>query len=392
MGDHLTIHPALEALTRRWKDERTDRLARRHLDPADFEELAAAGFLRFPVPTGFGGLFEGAAASTRPMCEALRTLARGDPSVALVSAMHPAVVGYWSNTEPVGQPAWDAQREAVFASALAGKQWGTITSEPGSGGDIALTKTVAEPDDGVDVGLPGRPCRLSGQKHFGSGSGIADYMITTAVMAGDDEPSMFAMDTTDRSWDGRAGMKLLAEWDGMGMKATQSHAMTLDGAPAVRLEFDGSLQVLAGNNVAFVSCLFTSVVLGVLDEAIATAKTILGPKIDGLRAYERAEWTRAESGYWLAVQAYEGGLRAVESGDAATAVHGSLRAKQTSAELAEEVMLRLTRVVGGGAFSQRSPFAHWFEDVRALGFLRPPWALAYDMLFDTSTWGPAPGA
>ena len=47
-------------------------------------------------------------------------------------------------------------------------------------------------------------------------------------------------------------------------------------------------------------------------------------------------------------------------------------------------MLRLTRVLGGGTFSRRSPFAHWFEDVRALGFLRPPWGLAYDTLFATS--------
>ncbi len=42
------------------------------------------------------------------------------------------------------------------------------------------------------------------------------------------------------------------------------------------------------------------------------------------------------------------------------------------------------RIHGGSTFSRRSPFAHWFEDVRALGFLRPPWALAYDTLFTTS--------
>jgi hypothetical protein len=41
-------------------------------------------------------------------------------------------------------------------------------------------------------------------------------------------------------------------------------------------------------------------------------------------------------------------------------------------------------VIGGGTFSRRSPFSSWFEDVRALGFLRPPWGLAYDGLFGTS--------
>jgi len=64
--------------------------------------------------------------------------------------------------------------------------------------------------------------------------------------------------------------------------------------------------------------------------------------------------------------------------------HDAVRAKQAVAELAEQTLMRLTRVLGGGTFSQRSPFAHWFEDVRALGFLRPPWGLAYDTLFATS--------
>jgi alkylation response protein AidB-like acyl-CoA dehydrogenase len=66
------------------------------------------------------------------------------------------------------------------------------------------------------------------------------------------------------------------------------------------------------------------------------------------------------------------------------ALHDALRAKECVAELAEQVLLRLTRVLGGGTYSQRSPFARWFEDVRALGFLRPPWGLAYDSMFGTS--------
>jgi hypothetical protein len=84
------------------------------------------------------------------------------------------------------------------------------------------------------------------------------------------------------------------------------------------------------------------------------------------------------------VQAYEGALRAVTSGDAAHSVHATLRAKTAVAELAESALGRVARVVGGGTFSRRSPFAAWFEDVRALGFLRPPWGLAYDNLFLTS--------
>ena len=83
------------------------------------------------------------------------------------------------------------------------------------------------------------------------------------------------------------------------------------------------------------------------------------------------------------MQAYEGSLRAIEAGEP-TAMFAALCAKETVAELAEATLGRLARVIGGGAFSRRSPFAHWFEDVRALGFLRPPWALAYDSLFSMS--------
>jgi hypothetical protein len=47
-------------------------------------------------------------------------------------------------------------------------------------------------------------------------------------------------------------------------------------------------------------------------------------------------------------------------------------------------MSRICKVVGGGSYHRRSPFGHWYEDVRALGFLRPPWGLAYDRLIDSA--------
>jgi hypothetical protein len=43
---------------------------------------------------------------------------------------------------------------------------------------------------------------------------------------------------------------------------------------------------------------------------------------------------------------------------------------------------RLCKVLGGGTFHRASPFGSYFEDVRALGFLRPPWGLAFDQLFE----------
>jgi alkylation response protein AidB-like acyl-CoA dehydrogenase len=204
-------------------------------------------------------------------------------------------------------------------------------------------------------------------------------MITTAIPEGEEAPTVFVLDTTTDE-----GRTVLAEWDGMGMRATQSHAVRLDRAPAFRLATDRPMTEVTAPAMPTIEAFFVAVVLGVLDEAVATARAQVRDRADGLRAYERVEWARAEQDHWLAVQAHEGALRALEAGDLAVAAHAALRAKQSIAELAEQTLLRLSRVLGGGTFSQRSPFSHWLEDVRALGFLRPPWGLAHDLLFDTS--------
>ena len=367
-----------------WRVLRPHRQARRNLDPIDFARLAEAGILRVAVPETMGGLWQDPVRSTRPICDLLRTLAAADPSVALVSAMHPAVLGYWlAPQDPTSAP-WQAQCRAVFESAVDGCQWGTITSEPGSGGDIFKTKTVATAEPGAIATLPGESFRLSGDKHFGSGSGVTSFMITTALVEGATTPDFFVVETRGRPWDGSAGMTLTAEWDGIGMAATQSHAMRLESCPAIRLAWEGPIELVAAAVAPFIPNLFTAVVVGVLDEAFRTAKQQLGPKRDVMRAYERVEWTRAEMEYWLAMQAFEGALRATESGNEMAGTYAALRAKESVAELAEESLGRLGKVIGGATFSRRSPFAAWMQDVRALGFLRPPWGLAYDNLFATS--------
>jgi len=367
-----------------WRSNRSERQARRHLDPADFERLTRAGFLHVAVPEDTGGLWRSVAETTRPICEVVRTLAAADPSVALVAAMHPSVLAFWLARPDPSRPRWTEQRDAVFATAAEGRQWGTITSEPGSGGDILRTSAAATADDRSDDALPGAAYRISGDKHFGSGSGVTSFMITTALPDGEDAPSLFSLDVRNRPWDGSSGLRLTSEWDGVGMVATQSHAMRLDGCPATRVAWDGPIEELSRAAAPLISTVFTAVILGVLDEAIGTAKRQLEPKAGALRPYEQVEWSRAELDHWLAVQAYEGALRSVESADHERSLHATLRAKEAVAELAEASLRRLTRVIGGGTFSRRSPFASWFEDVRALGFLRPPWGLAYDSLFLTS--------
>jgi alkylation response protein AidB-like acyl-CoA dehydrogenase len=361
----------VRAIAERFAADRHDRQRRDRLVPEEFDELAAAGFLLLPVPRDHGGLFESVAASTRDVGSVLTALARGDASVALVASMHPAVQSFWhaSPDAPAEhRDAWAEQREYVSQMASEGHWFGTITSEPGSGGDVARTVAAAEPG-------PDGTWRLTGKKHFGSGSGVTSFMLTSARPT-DEDPDWFCLDVRDVPWDGTQGMTLQAPWDGHGMTATQSHGMAFEGFPATRFAWSGSWRALSDRAAPFVATLFTAVILGVVEVAMDTARAQLQGK--ELRPFEQVEWANAEQDAWLMRQAYEGMLRAVETHP--RPLPFVLLGKTASARLAEGCLQRLTRVMGGGTFARHSPFGFWFEDVRALGYLRPPWGLAYDGL------------
>ncbi len=379
--DAGTVLERVREISGRFAADRHDRQRRERLVPEEFDQLAEAGFLLTGVPRADGGLFESVAASTRTVGSLLNVLARGDASVALVASMHPAVLSFWHASPEAPQPhreAWSQQRGHVSHMASEGCWFGTITSEPGSGGDVARTIASAEPAQDGDW-------RLSGRKHFGSGSGITSYMLTSARPTGEQEPDWFLLDVRDLPWDGSRGMKLVAPWDGHGMTATQSHGMAFENFPATRFAWPGSWRQLADAAAPFVATTFTAVILGIVEEAIANAREQLASRADSLRAYEQVEWANAEQDTWLMRQAYEGMLRAVESHP--EPLPAVLLGKTAAARLAEDCLRRLTRILGGGTFARHSPFGFWFEDVRALGYLRPPWGLAYDALIEAARRG-----
>jgi alkylation response protein AidB-like acyl-CoA dehydrogenase len=355
--------------------DRASRQLRRNLERRDFDALAESGFFLVGVPESMGGLWRDINQSTRPICEMLRTLARGDPSVALVSAMHPAVLSFWLTQPDAPEPysdAWREQSRFVAQPAIDGHLWGTITSEPGSGGDVARTRALAKPDgDGAFL--------LSGEKHFGSGAGMSSYMVTTAIPLPEEQADWFFLDTREAKWDGSNGMKLRAEWDGHGMIATQSHSFVFENYPATRLAWPGNLRVVSTKAGALVSAVFIAVIYGVVQNAVELARSQLERRKNSLAPYESVEWARVENKAWLMEQAYQGMLAAVEKLGPAAALD-CLQAKTAMSELAESITSRICRIIGGGTFHRASPFGAAFEDVRALGFLRPPWVLAYDQL------------
>ncbi len=135
-------------LAMEWAAEREDRQTRTDADPADYQRLLDLGIPLMGVPVEFGGTWENLAQSARPVCTMLRTLAAGDPSITLSSAMHQGVLGSWripTVPEPFND-AWQKQRKEVFQTVVDGAWWGTIVSEPGSGGDTGLTRSLCVPE------------------------------------------------------------------------------------------------------------------------------------------------------------------------------------------------------------------------------------------------------
>jgi len=348
------------------------RQRRRQLDPYDFDQLKETGFLLTGVPADQGGLWKGPARSARAYSQMVRTIAHGDPSVALVASMHPAVTGFFLGVESVDDEplAWRVQRQWVIESARE-HWWGTVTSEPGSGGDILKTRSIATPEKDHFL--------ITGDKHFGSGSGQADFMITTAKVKGSELPELFFLQNKDEPWDGSTGCKMTVEWDGIGMSSTQSHAFRFDNFRANKTVSKEVLNKVAPISSQISNMLFAGVVLGVADNAMVFAREKLEGKEEDLRAFEKTEWVRCQNELWLAEQSYEGALRAIEAGEDSAHIT-AVRCKITCAELIETALSRMSKVVGGASFSKAMPLAQWTQDVKALGFLRPPLPLAYDQL------------
>jgi alkylation response protein AidB-like acyl-CoA dehydrogenase len=378
-----TILEHIPPLARAWAAERAERQQRTTADPADYKQLRSLGVPLLAVPVEFGGTWESLAQSARPICTLLRTLAQGDPSITLASAMHHGVLGSWripAVPEPYNQ-AWQQQRQEVFQTVLDGAWWGTIVSEPGSGGDASQTRSQCVPE------APGSlKYRMSGQKHFGSGSGLTSFMTTRAIAEGETIPDLFFLEVRNHPWDGSTGMRLTAPWRGHGMRSTNSHAFAFHNFPATRVAWPGHPAELMAANSGLGAMSFSSVIVGVVDAAMDYTRQWLQARrsqATALRSYQHIEWTMAEQEAFLIDRAWEGTLQTLDQGRSNRRT--ILMTKECIARLAESVLSRLCKLTGGAAYTWYCPLGAWLQDVQALGYLRPPWALAFDTLF-TMSW------
>jgi len=372
--DFQTLEDNLDALIATWSPDRSSRMARSALDKADFDALAAAGMTLTGVPVSHGGLWLDSAQSAAPVAKMLRKLAGVDPSLALVASMHPTVLLIWmvdpNDAVPSG---WKEHRDNVLDDAKSGHWFGTVASEPGIGGDILATRSTASMhSDGS--------WRMSGDKFMGSGSGVTSFMMTIARPQGEERPDIFLLDMRDLPWDGSQGLKMVRAWDGFGMAATQSHAFRFDNVHVKRHGLEGRVLDFFPKIAPVIGYMFSAVIMGILDAAAAEAKRGLGKRAERLSAFEQSSWIEAEMQIWLAQQAFEGMSRSLGTDRAGLDV---LHGKLAIADLSEKALGSLSHALGGPSLSKSSPFGQWMQDVRALGYLRPPRALSHTRIFQS---------
>ncbi|MFJ4205830.1 hypothetical protein ACIP2Y_40230 [Streptomyces sviceus] len=360
----------VEILAHRLASER--RSGARELSADDFAAVAATGFHQLLVPEAMGGLWASTARSTRAVAHAISLIAAGDSSLALILSMEPVamfVTGWLADFHvDEADPTWLRQREEFVGLLASGAgAWGVLLSER----DGVIRSSAKQSPDG--------DWSISGEKSSGSGWDHVAFMLTNAVPEGEDRPDLFVLDLRDRQ--NLSGVSVSRTWDGHGMTASGSHAVVLNDAPVWRVTWPGRQDLL--NRMASgptIGCRLAPFV-GIVRAAVAAAAERLRTRGGTRSGLESVEWAQAQAAGWLVDQAFEGVLRATETGESAESFgHMARLAKLAVSEQAENALQHISRALGGMTYSQGSPFGWWHSDVRAMAFIRPTLATTVDEL------------
>jgi alkylation response protein AidB-like acyl-CoA dehydrogenase len=209
--DSAAVIRTAEELAREFSYTAADHDRTAEFPSANFDRLYDAGILNLTVAERYGGQQAGLELA----CRVVEAIAGGEPSTALVYAMHLIY-----HALPARTGAWNAvAHERMCRDALNG---------------VALMNVMrVEPELGTPTrgGLPATTAeratggwRLAGRKMYATGSPLLRYFVTWARTAGDD-PSVgwFVVPREAPGW------RIVDTWDHMGMRATGSHDFLLEG-------------------------------------------------------------------------------------------------------------------------------------------------------------------
>jgi alkylation response protein AidB-like acyl-CoA dehydrogenase len=349
------------------------------------EALRAARYFAAPVPADLGGL---GVSSVHDLVVASSRLARGNASVAIGVNMHLAAVSNMQRRQSMALAAGNARRAGNFAASLEqivteGIVLAYAVSERAQ--DLTRPQTVARR---TDTGW-----RIDGRKWFCTMSPAATHLYVALTYADDVgiDRYAYAMVPTDAP-----GVVVHDDWDALGMRASGSNSVSLDGVELPESAIRGGFP--AGDAIAYiernlVSGLFhASAALGIAEAADETARRGIAGRING----------DARPRIWIADNAVDlAAARGVlsraaalidEHRTASPASEGTddelqalfaeaQAAKAFVNEAAARIVDRALALSGGAGYVNGSSLARAYRDVKAGMFMHPLGAnRAYDHL------------
>jgi len=349
-------------------------------DPEAYPEksvrlLFDAGVVSAPFAEDAGGR----GAKLVESVQAVEAIASVSPSVALIASMPLGLAGIFRGAAEVAPEAHRAafaeQTQRIAADYRACRLYAACNSEKGAGGSLAATQTAAaRRADGAFV--------ITGEKILASGGRNAYTFFSTAKVSAEDVPGagvveFFLVDVAS------PGVEVLNDWDGFGMRSTESHTVRYSQATAREmLGYPNFLSLVQPLEYWF--CLFAAIPLGCAKGLLrATASPAPQSPALKLRLSEATMRYEAMRAYLLETA---GRFRAAAGPSYAARV---LRTKTYVSQEATKLCAELFALSGGRNYRRNGPAARLFADSFAGTSLRPPLSLSLDRLVEGFSIGEA---
>lgn len=323
----------------------------------NFADLREAGYLKLTVPQEFGGN----ELSLYALVMLQERLAYGDGSTALAVGWHVGQILHLRTTRK-----WP---EAIFADLCRsvvndGTMINTFASEAASGSPSRGGKpeTTAVPADGG--------WRITGRKTFSTLSPILDRFVVSAYIPDEDCTDDFLIHRTDR-------VTLVETWDTLGMRATGSHDVVLDGVfVAKNMRLSGKGMDDGGGWLLHIPACYMGIALAARDYALEFARSYrpnhMNEPIAALPSVQHSigemeiELRTARSLLYAAADRWD---REKEDRPALKPELGL--AKYVATNNAIKIVDLAMRIVGAASLSRNRPLERYYRDVRA-GLHNPP--------------------
>ncbi|MFD4420569.1 acyl-CoA dehydrogenase family protein [Agromyces sp. NPDC058484] len=334
----------------------------------DLADLQGAGYLTALVPEELGGLGWGFEEAVR----AQMRLAGAAPSTALAVNMHLV----WTGVAKILRDRGDDGLEFVLRESAAGEIFGFGISEAGNDLMLFGSRTNADPQ-------PGGGYRYTGRKIFTSLSPAWTRLGTMGLDSVSPDAPKIVYGFIDRE---DPDIRILDDWDTMGMRASQSRTTVLDGAFAAsdrivrRLDAGPNSDPFIFGIFAAFELLLASVYAGIgaraLELAVTAAHRRTSLKNDGRTLAEDPDirWRIADAA--LAQDGIEPQLLAIARDLDGLADHGRFwfaklaGVKVRATETAKHVVDQAVRVSGGSTYFAGSELGRLYRDVLA-GIFHP---------------------